>query len=749
MDGHPSRFTFHPPSVAGLLRRTGVSRFSFLLFVLFVSFCSIRAQVPSNVSTQAVGVVFLLRDSSGQPLATKITVAPAAELLLQTDLTNIYAGLTQTQTSSNGQARFLLWPARYSVTVQGLPRAFTIEVPESTNDVLAAPLAIGLTSYTYTNPPATILVQQGTNFGLVSTDMLSQAVSAIRTNGTLAAPTLVGDIGLGGFPGSSIWHFTDGAHNTRGWGDVYESMDDTSADAAYGWTWSGPETHWGAATFKNGITNGGSIYGPATQPAPLVVHPTGTQAGQQWTDTSGNVTASMSASGVLSANGSGLTNDNLAFAAGVPSIDLTHARLFFIGDSLTDNRLGGTYHGYTNSWVSWLTNTPRYVGVWNTNAGHGGDGVALATSNTIANILPLLQQTHIGTQDVAFIWIGANDTPGNSPWVFWPMYTNLVLMLQTNGAQVVQFTVTPRTNLGPGQETNRFTYNKWIRAAALGNYIVDPAAMFPDYTSTNDYQDGTHLTTNAWKLLAAQVDRVLLTGTNNPQWFACLPAGWNQYGTQFELQGTDGSILGIADTTNQSIRFATLGVGTTNANAANKNLEIDGTQVAFRLNRWGVGTYDLAISGSWAGADAVDFVGVPYQGSSGWGWESSDGDWNYHKLVFDQNGFLGIGTNIPQKLVHIAGSSPVLRMERPGLGSYDSTVAGGSAGTDAVDFRSLPYQPSSGWDWESLDAAGNPHKLVFDQNGYLGIGTNIPQKLVHIAGRLCSPPYGAAGAWLL
>ncbi len=73
-------------------------------------------------------------------------------------------------------------------------------------------------------------------------------------------------------------------------------------------------------------------------------------------------------------------------------------------------------------------------------------------------------------------------------------------------------------------------------------------------------------------------------------------------------------------------------------------------------------------------------------------------------------------------------------MEQPGLGYYDSIVAGGSAGTDAVDFRSLPYQPSSGWDWESLDAADNPHKLVFDQNGYLGIGTNIPQKTVHIAG---------------
>lgn len=149
---------------------------------------------------QTVPVQFSVKSFTGpaglplNDLGCQITVTPAPETLLQTDGTNVITGQPLILPYVPGGTITNLWPGNYRVTISGIAKAWKIAVPQgSTNGpVIAAQLATGLTTYTYTNlPPGVWSLTAGSSNVHVNSAVGAVTISVDAGSGPLPAGTLV------------------------------------------------------------------------------------------------------------------------------------------------------------------------------------------------------------------------------------------------------------------------------------------------------------------------------------------------------------------------------------------------------------------------------------------------------------------------------------------------------------------------------------------------------------------------------
>ena len=102
-----------------------------------------------------------------------------------------------------------------------------------------------------------------------------------------------------------------------------------------------------------------------------------------------------------------------------------------------------------------------------------------------------------------------------------------------------------------------------------------------------------------------------------------------------------------------------------------------------------------------------------------------------NSLYVEDDGDVGIGTSIPQQLLHVvSGSTPALRIEQDGSSGFDPQiwdVAGNDSGffvRDTTNGSTLPFRIEPGAPTDSLRIG---------PDGHLGLGTGFPIAPLHIS----------------
>ncbi len=116
-----------------------------------------------------------------------------------------------------------------------------------------------------------------------------------------------------------------------------------------------------------------------------------------------------------------------------------------------------------------------------------------------------------------------------------------------------------------------------------------------------------------------------------------------------------------------------------------------------------------------ASGTICDSIGCIGAGGSGL-WSQSGSD------IYYDSGNVGIGTTTPNKLVHLAGSQPTIRLEDTASGN---------------DYWDVLNEDVSG-DFRIWGSVLNDNAMVIDTTGYVGIGTTSPQKKLHVRGSIQS-----------
>ena len=224
------------------------------------------------------------------------------------------------------------------------------------------------------------------------------------------------------------------------------------------------------------------------------------------------------------------SGNNMQIAAsGATSLNSKLLNVIFEGDSLTQEAGTGTDSPHTPPYSTyplylrqmWGTNV---IGSW-VNYAVGADELYNVT-NRLANLLASLP----GTNNLEFLWIGANDfwphdgfaITNASTWLStWQSYCRT---LQSNGIKLVVFTVTDRY---PTTDTNRIAFrqaiNNGIRLSPFWDWLVDMDAANADMNPTNNLRtyDGTHANTNGAIWQAKFVDRNVPASLGFSSWL-----GW-------------------------------------------------------------------------------------------------------------------------------------------------------------------------------------------------------------------------------
>lgn len=104
---------------------------------------------------------------------------------------------------------------------------------------------------------------------------------------------------------------------------------------------------------------------------------------------------------------------------------------------------------------------------------------------------------------------------------------------------------------------------------------------------------------------------------------------------------------------------------------------------------------------------------------------------------------VGIGTNAPQRLLHMKGSDAMLRIDRTlpnGIGG-GIALTSGTANTINKSFLIETHAagPDNGWfmikDWhQNVDGPNHDVRFLIDNHGKIGIGTMYPDRLLHVSG---------------
>jgi hypothetical protein len=154
--------------------------------------------------SQTVPVKFSVKSFTGpeglplNDLNCTITISPAPETLLQTDGTNVITGQPLIFPHVPGGITTNLWPGNYRVAISGIAKAWNISVPQgtTTGPLMAAQLAAGLTTFTYTNvPPGVWSVTAGSTNVHVSSAVGAVTISVDGGSSALPAGTLLLKLG--------------------------------------------------------------------------------------------------------------------------------------------------------------------------------------------------------------------------------------------------------------------------------------------------------------------------------------------------------------------------------------------------------------------------------------------------------------------------------------------------------------------------------------------------------------------------
>jgi lysophospholipase L1-like esterase len=204
---------------------------------------------------------------------------------------------------------------------------------------------------------------------------------------------------------------------------------------------------------------------------------------------------------------------------GIPYAGIASGTQFvFVGDSKTDGPTDPTSYPY---YFSQLATSANLGTVYN--LGVSGYTLANLVSNYTANVKPYApgqanNLTSIPT--VLSVWIGANDlyqlvTNGyaNANAYYTALYNYMATAI-TDGFRVMLFTVDARGDYVDGTtEFYRAGVNAAIRHNTQATWIVDPEAVFWDYTDTTWWNaDTIHYVATGYERLAKLVAQTLLSG---------------------------------------------------------------------------------------------------------------------------------------------------------------------------------------------------------------------------------------------
>jgi hypothetical protein len=178
------------------------------------------------------------------------------------------------------------------------------------------------------------------------------------------------------------------------------------------------------------------------------------------------------------------------------------------------------------------------------------------------------------------------------------------------------------------------------------------------------------------------------------------------------------------DVTDQTI---TLGAGQTEANSGGSGIIIDGSNASLLWNETN-SQFDInnALNVSSASTDVARFVSAgsyifvaldnatrDWALSAGSSFGIYDKDASATRLTIDASGNVGIGTGLPQELLHLSATTPAFRLEG-GSRSYQQYV--------------------SGTNFIIRDVTATANRITLDASGNVGIGTSSPADKLEVYG---------------
>jgi len=94
-------------------------------------------------------------------------------------------------------------------------------------------------------------------------------------------------------------------------------------------------------------------------------------------------------------------------------------------------------------------------------------------------------------------------------------------------------------------------------------------------------------------------------------------------------------------------------------------------------------------------------------------WQTNDNN------IYYEEGYVGIGTDVPNVPLHIYGTNPDITLDVEPNKGLNAQI---NFATDGVNMANLNYNRSE----QTLVLVNDGNKLVLDNAGYVGIGTNNP-----------------------
>ena len=119
-----------------------------------------------------------------------------------------------------------------------------------------------------------------------------------------------------------------------------------------------------------------------------------------------------------------------------------------------------------------------------------------------------------------------------------------------------------------------------------------------------------------------------------------------------------------------------------------------------------------------------DYLPVRFNGSEARFW--TDGA---ERMIVKSDGKVGIGTNTPSQRLHVNGNY----IQNVGSGTYEMKVRGGGS-VELKATGSMVLTKGAGNKFEFGEAV-DTQQMVIDASGNVGIGTNTPATLLHVAGQ--------------
>lgn len=187
--------------------------------------------------------------------------------------------------------------------------------------------------------------------------------------------------------------------------------------------------------------------------------------------------------------------------------------LVFEGDSITFG------YGVTTSqrFSEIVANDPRLSEhAAFTNCAASGNVLSDIVSQYSTEVYPYRPSAQGTLGGYLFVEIGTNDIYFNNISNVNTYFASLVSYwqnAQSDGFQVIAFTICTRDSFTTAQEAIRIQLNELIRSSKIWNKIVDMDSILPDWSDTANFQDGVHPTVAGHYKIGTEISDMLVTKT--------------------------------------------------------------------------------------------------------------------------------------------------------------------------------------------------------------------------------------------